>query len=73
MDARDSRHTKVVIATIVIDVGKPINPFGIEAQMMGGLSGAISRISNAGLTFSDGLPLETSYANFRFFSRCGTF
>ena len=66
IDARDPLNAKVVKATIVIDVGRPINPSGIEAQMMGGLSDSISLILNAGLTFSNGLPLESSYANYRF-------
>ena len=66
IDARDPLNAKVVKATIVIDVGRPINPSGIEAQMMGGLSDSISLILNAGLTFRDGLPQESSYANYRF-------
>lgn len=66
VDGRDPLNAKVVKATIAIDVGRPINPSGIEAQMMGGLSDAISLILNAGLTFSNGLPLESSYRNYRF-------
>ena len=66
IDARDPLNAKVVKATIVIDVGRPINPSGIEAQMMGGLSDSISLILNAGLNFQDGLPLESSFSNFRF-------
>ena len=66
IDARDPLNAKVVKAVIAIDVGKPINPSGIEAQMQGGLSDSISLILNAGLTFKDGLPQESSYANYRF-------
>jgi isoquinoline 1-oxidoreductase subunit beta len=66
IDARDPQNAKVVKATIAIDVGRPINPSGIEAQMQGGLSDSISLVLNAGLTFRDGLPQESSYANYRF-------
>lgn len=66
IDARDPLNAKVVKAVIAIDVGRPINPSGIEAQMQGGLSDAISCVLNAGLTFKDGLPQENSYANYRF-------
>ena len=66
IDARDPLNAKVVKATMVIDVGQALNLSGIEAQMMGGLSDSISLVLNAGLTFSDGLPLENSFANYRF-------
>ena len=66
IDARDPLNAKVMKAVIAIDVGKPLNPSGIEAQMQGGLSDSISLILNAGLTFKDGLPQESSYANYRF-------
>ena len=66
IDAREPLNAKVVKAVIAIDVGRPINPSGIEAQMQGGLSDSISLILNAGLTFKDGLPQESSFANYRF-------
>lgn len=66
IDATDPTNAKVVRATIAIDVGKPINPSGIEAQVIGGLAEAIALVLNAGLTIKDGLPLESSYANYRF-------
>lgn len=66
VDGRDPLNAKVVKATMVIDVGSPINISGIEAQMLGGLSDSISLVLNAGLTFKDGLPLENSYGNYRF-------
>ena len=55
---------KVVRATIAIDVGKPINPSGIEEQCQGGLAEAISLVLNAGLTIKDGLPQEGSYTQY---------
>jgi isoquinoline 1-oxidoreductase beta subunit len=64
LDARDPKHAKVVRATIAIDVGKPINPSGIEQQCHGGLAEAISLVLNAGLTIKDGLPQEGSYSQY---------
>ncbi len=66
IDATDPANARVVRATIAIDVGKPINPSGIDAQLQGGLSEAIALVLNAGLTIKDGLPIESSYANYRF-------
>lgn len=66
IDCTDPTHAKVTRAVIAIDVGKPINPSGIEAQVTGGLAEAISLVLNAGLTIQDGLPLESSYTNYRF-------
>ena len=65
IDARDPKNAKVVRATIAIDVGKPLNPLGIEAQIQGGLTDAISLVLNAGLTIKEGLPIESSYTNYR--------
>jgi isoquinoline 1-oxidoreductase subunit beta len=65
IDATDPANARVTRAVMAIDVGKPINPSGIDAQMQGGLSEAIALVLNAGLTIRDGLPLESSYANYR--------
>ena len=53
-------------ATIAIDVGKPINPLGIEAQMQGGLADAIALVLTPACTSQDGLPLEGSYSQYHF-------
>ena len=66
IDARDPTNAKVVRATIAIDVGKPINPSGIEAQIGGALAESIALVLNAGLTIREGLPIESSYNNYRF-------
>ena len=65
IDARDRNNVKVVKAVIAIDVGKPINPSGIRAQVEGGLADAITLVLQAGLTIRDGLPIEGSYAQYR--------
>jgi isoquinoline 1-oxidoreductase subunit beta len=66
LDGRDPNNCKVTRATIAIDVGKPINPSGIEQQAQGGLAEAISLVLNAGLTIKDGLIQEGSYNQYRF-------
>lgn len=66
LDARDPKNCKVVRATIVVDVGKPINPSGLAQQMNGGLAEAISLVLKTGVTVKDGLPLEGSYTQYNF-------
>ena len=57
---------KVTRATIAVDVGSPINPRGVEAQVQGALAEAISLVLTAGLHVQDGLPLEGSYSQYHF-------
>jgi isoquinoline 1-oxidoreductase beta subunit len=66
LDARDLANVKVTRATIAIDVGKPLNPSGIKAQMEGGLAEAIALVLTAGLHIREGLPLEGSYSQYHF-------
>ena len=70
IDARDqlagSGPARVTRATIAIDVGKPINPSGIEAQLQGALAESISLILMSGLHIERGLPLEGSYSQYHF-------
>jgi len=66
LDGRDPKNCKVTRATLVIDVGMPISPSGIEQQCHGGIAEAISLVLQAGLTIKDGLPQETSYHHYAF-------
>lgn len=66
VDARDPNNVKVTRVTLVIDVGKPISPSGIEQQCLGGIAEAVSLVLNAGLTIQNGLPQEGSYNQYRF-------
>ena len=66
MDATDPENPRVYKATIAVDVGLPINPRGIQAQMLGGLTDAISTVLRAGLHIDHGLPLEGSYSQFHY-------
>ncbi|MCE7007241.1 molybdopterin-dependent oxidoreductase [Kibdelosporangium philippinense] len=66
MDARDPKNPRVTKAVIAVDVGRPINPLGVQAQMLGGLTDAISTTLRAGLHIEKGLPLEGSYSQFHY-------
>jgi len=66
LDATIPSQARVVRATIAIDVGKPINPSGIEQQCHGGLAEAIALVLNAGLNIQNGAPLEGSYHQYHF-------
>jgi len=56
----------VTRATIAIDVGKPINLSGIDAQVQGALAESISIVLMAGLHVSNGLPLEGSFSQYHY-------
>ncbi|MCW2863052.1 MAG: iorB [Actinoallomurus sp.] len=59
------RVTKVVM---VVDVGLPVNPRGLEAQMIGCVSDGIGLALTESLHISGGLPLEGSWDDF-FYTR----
>jgi isoquinoline 1-oxidoreductase beta subunit len=59
------RVTKVVF---VVDVGLPINPLGLQAQMLGGISDGIAQTLTSSLHFENGIPLEGSWDNY-FYTR----
>ncbi len=59
------RVTKVVMA---VDVGLPINPRGLEAQMMGGIMDGIALALSSSLHLKDGHFLEGSWDNY-FYTR----
>ena len=54
------RVTKVVFA---VDVGLPINPRGLEAQMMGGIMDGIALALTFSVHIRNGIPLEGSWDN----------
>jgi isoquinoline 1-oxidoreductase beta subunit len=66
MDATDPKRPRVYNAVIAVDVGRPVNPRGLEAQMISGLTDGISTVLRAGLHIEDGLPLEGSYSQSHF-------
>jgi isoquinoline 1-oxidoreductase subunit beta len=58
--ATGPRVTKAVIA---VDPGLPINPLGLQAQMMGGLMDAIAQVLTYSMHLKDGYFLEGSWDN----------
>jgi isoquinoline 1-oxidoreductase subunit beta len=54
------RVTKLVIAA---DVGRAVNPLGLQAQMMGGAMDGIAKALTFSLHIQNGLPLEASWDN----------
>jgi isoquinoline 1-oxidoreductase beta subunit len=61
LDCRVPSACKLTRVVLAIDVGKPVNPSGIEQQCLGGIADAISLVLKAGLTIRDGGVLEGSY------------
>jgi isoquinoline 1-oxidoreductase subunit beta len=59
---------RVTKATIVVDAGLPLNPRGIEAQMIGCLNDGIALALTSSLHIRDGIPLEGSWSNY-FYTR----
>jgi isoquinoline 1-oxidoreductase beta subunit len=52
---------RVTKATYVVDTGLPINPLGLQAQMMGGIMDGIAQVLSYSLHFKDGHFLEGSW------------
>lgn len=59
---------RVTRAVMVVDAGLPINPRGLEAQMMGCINDGIGLALTESLHIDKGLPLEGSWDNF-FYTR----
>ncbi|CRK57937.1 Isoquinoline 1-oxidoreductase beta subunit [Alloactinosynnema sp. L-07] len=66
IDATDPAAPRVTRATVAVDVGLPINPTGLKAQLMGGLTDAISTMLTAGVHIDNGRVREKSFADFRY-------
>lgn len=72
LDARDRSKPRVTKATMAFDAGLPINPSGLEAQMLGGLNDGIATILQAGIHLDNGAVRETSFADYQY-TRQGEF
>jgi len=59
---------RVTKAVCVVDAGLPINPAGLEAQMMGCVNDGIAMALTSSLHIDKGLPLEASWDNY-FYTR----
>jgi isoquinoline 1-oxidoreductase beta subunit len=66
LDGRDPSDPRVTRASIAADYGLPINPRGLEAQLLGGLTDAVATTLRTGLHLEEGLFLEGSYSQFHY-------
>ncbi|MFF1874962.1 molybdopterin cofactor-binding domain-containing protein [Streptomyces sp. CB03911] len=66
IDATDPAQPRVTKAVIAADVGRAVNPRGLEAQLTGALIDGISVILQAGNHIDRGAVREGSYADFRY-------
>jgi isoquinoline 1-oxidoreductase beta subunit len=66
LDARDPSAPRVTRAVAAVDVGRAVNPRGLEAQVQGALVDALSVTLQAGVHIDGGAVRESSYTDFRF-------
>jgi isoquinoline 1-oxidoreductase beta subunit len=66
LDNTDPANPRVTKAFAAADVGRAINPLGLEAQLQGSLVDAISVVLRAGVHIDNGRVRESSYADFRY-------
>ncbi|GAB7187212.1 aldehyde, CO or xanthine dehydrogenase, Mo-binding subunit [Kitasatospora sp. Ki12] len=66
LDATDRANPRVTKAVIAADVGRVINPKGLEAQLTGALVDGISVILQAGNHLDNGAFREGSYGDFHY-------
>jgi len=66
IDCRDRTAPRVTKGTCAVDVGRAINPRGLEAQMQGVLVDGLSMTLYAGLHIDNGAVREGSFSDYRF-------
>jgi isoquinoline 1-oxidoreductase beta subunit len=66
LDARDPVRPRVTRAVAAVDVGRAVNPRGVEAQVQGALTDALSVTLQAGVHIDRGAVRESSYTDFRY-------
>jgi isoquinoline 1-oxidoreductase beta subunit len=66
LDARDRARPRVTRAVAAVDVGRAVNPRGVEAQVQGALVDALSVTLRAGVHIDAGAVRESSYTDFRY-------
>jgi isoquinoline 1-oxidoreductase beta subunit len=66
LDARDPAQPRVTRAVAAADVGRAVNPRGVEAQLQGALVDGLSVILQAGVHIDRGAVRESSYTDFRY-------
>lgn len=66
IDVREPASPRVTKAVLAADVGRPINPRGLEAQLMGATIDGISIMLQAGSHIDAGTVRESSFSDFRY-------
>jgi isoquinoline 1-oxidoreductase beta subunit len=66
LDARDRARPRVTKAVAAVDVGRAVNPRGLEAQLQGALTDALSFVLQAGVHIDGGAVRESSYSDFHY-------
>jgi isoquinoline 1-oxidoreductase beta subunit len=66
IDCRNPADPRVTKGVCAVDVGRAVNPRGLEAQMQGVLVDGLSMMLQAGLHIDDGAVREGSYGDYRF-------
>ncbi|MDQ1478545.1 MAG: isoquinoline 1-oxidoreductase subunit beta [Actinomycetota bacterium] len=66
IDCRDRTAPRVTKGVCAVDVGRAVNPRGLEAQMQGVLTDGLSMALHAGLHIDNGAVREGSYSDYRF-------
>jgi isoquinoline 1-oxidoreductase beta subunit len=66
IDCRNAAAPRVTKGVCAVDVGRAVNPRGVEAQMQGVLVDGLSMTLTAGLHIDRGAVREGSYSDYRF-------
>jgi isoquinoline 1-oxidoreductase beta subunit len=66
IDCRDAANPRVTKAVAAADVGRAVNPRGLEAQLQGVLIDGLSVTLQAGFHIDRGAVRESSYTDYRF-------
>jgi isoquinoline 1-oxidoreductase subunit beta len=66
IDCRNAAAPRVTKGVCAVDVGRAVNPRGVEAQMQGVLVDGLSTTLTAGLHVDHGAVREGSYSDYRF-------
>jgi isoquinoline 1-oxidoreductase beta subunit len=66
IDCRDRANPRVTKGVCAVDVGRAVNPRGLEAQMQGVLIDGLSMTLRAGLHIDNGAVREGSYSDYHF-------
>src|SRR6185312_5187352 len=67
----EGRDLKIHRALVVVDIGRAVNPLGVEAQMMGGTIDAISTALHLAITVKDGEVQQKNFPDYPLLKMAG--